>query len=619
MLKKNVKCFFIILVLLFTNILLFANTSIKGIHIIKVINISQNRYILNQIKDANDNLLKTNAFIESNIKLKTPNNTYIDLLINNEYIVRINQNTEVSFFNIPDLENKIGILLENGKLLVKNYITQGQSKGLIIVSEEGEDIFFVSTEDTINDNDYLFFVEYNYPYKNFTVSLLKGQMIFYDNRNNMILRLPEKYTLQFNSFLNKGYTFGVVSETKKYNILKFYDGYKYNYSKYYFTTIAEKQRFNSGRLYELFGDVVEEPPIFSISRPEKYSPQQQIDEILVSDFYKDWYESARVTEPVSRVEDPKKEITPRIDIDPVRKREIIPETRPEPISPRPVPDPTPISRPTPPILPELRTVPKPEPEPEKIIDAEPEDDIRGTIVNIVGTVNILRGMTTLPVFLNMRIRNTDVIITGPNSSITLELATGSQAIIGENSSVGVSERKSKVPDIIAEKRKPLTTELALFEGNFLAKVNRQDIIDQEFTISTKDARLGIRGTEFAVSSHKQTEVFVLSGRIYGEDIMTGQHTMIRRNQMAVFSAGAAPQLARMNLMQIQQLKNFSEGVSTSAVQPEGADVPEGFEIAPPAPSSSSGNIIMGDMNTQTLNTILNRRVNIRIILPKEIR
>lgn len=140
-----------------------------------------------------------------------------------------------------------------------------------------------------------------------------------------------------------------------------------------------------------------------------------------------------------------------------------------------------------------------------------EDSLRAAkLADLKGSVSIMKagGEKTYAAFKGMSLTQGDRIITGKDSSATLEIDEDKEIRIGESTQVNVSELQGSIQEQNDQ------TGLNLFIGKLWTSIKKKLNIRSKFEIKTPTTVMGVRGTKFYVNSDEgETGIVVLEGRV----------------------------------------------------------------------------------------------------------
>lgn len=123
--------------------------------------------------------------------------------------------------------------------------------------------------------------------------------------------------------------------------------------------------------------------------------------------------------------------------------------------------------------------------------------------------------TAEPIFIGQQIPEDSSIVTKDRSFVKLKSDDGSIISLGSNSKI--------VVNAIFDRKKP--TMLSLLMGSIRAKVSKQSQMDskkEKFIVRSRQASLGVRGTEFQMSTStdaKTTSVILIEGKVVFKKIV----------------------------------------------------------------------------------------------------
>lgn len=126
---------------------------------------------------------------------------------------------------------------------------------------------------------------------------------------------------------------------------------------------------------------------------------------------------------------------------------------------------------------------------------------KGEVVIFNASGQERRAKQTDPVYVG------DKIVTGDDQTVTIELSEQSELVLGPSSSFLIEKH-------LAEQKK--NTLLHLFYGMVRALVTKTYAKDEMFVLKTKDAVMGVRGTEFVAkidSKTNETRLHTLQGKV----------------------------------------------------------------------------------------------------------
>jgi len=153
---------------------------------------------------------------------------------------------------------------------------------------------------------------------------------------------------------------------------------------------------------------------------------------------------------------------------------------------------------------------------------------RTMITFFMGKAEVLRAGVTLKPVIKMQINDSDVIATGPDSFVLLQVAESSVIRITENSRV---EMKS----LLSAKNR----ELMVKQGKALSAVKKLGKGDA-FTVKTATITASVRGTEFSVSSQpKESVVAVRKGNVEVTIIASGSGETVSEGKSFVYTDRAS--------------------------------------------------------------------------------
>lgn len=165
-------------------------------------------------------------------------------------------------------------------------------------------------------------------------------------------------------------------------------------------------------------------------------------------------------------------------------------------------------------------------------------DPAATVVQFKGTVLILQGDQKMKASNNLKLEEGAVIQTMPNSSIKLQMADKSVVDIGAATSLKVTTSKGGDDKEV---------DLSLDEGKVRAFVRKKGEGEKgKFTIRTKSATMGVRGTQFLASAVKvgsefRSSFFCFNGAVFVDDAAGNRLADLKPNQfIAVQVREASP-------------------------------------------------------------------------------
>lgn len=157
------------------------------------------------------------------------------------------------------------------------------------------------------------------------------------------------------------------------------------------------------------------------------------------------------------------------------------------------------------------------------------------VTELKGTVKVKKsgGAKSFNAFKNMSLNEGDLITTGKNSSIVLQLADSKadkdEITVGENSQVNFSK---------LEEKKGTKAKMNVWAGSLWVKVKSISNADDTFEIETPTAIMGVRGTHFIVGVDPvtgETRFYVASGVVQTRSV---QPTDSRQQGNTVGGAGS---------------------------------------------------------------------------------
>jgi len=165
-------------------------------------------------------------------------------------------------------------------------------------------------------------------------------------------------------------------------------------------------------------------------------------------------------------------------------------------------------------------------------------DPAATVVQFKGNVLVIQGDQKVKASNNLKIDEGATIQTMPNSSLKLQMADKSVVDIGAGTSLKLTTAKGGVDKNV---------DLALEEGKLRAFVRKRKPHEKgKFTIRTKSATMGVRGTQFLASSVKvgsdfKSSFFCFNGSVFVDDAAGNRLADLKPNQfIAVQARESAP-------------------------------------------------------------------------------
>ncbi len=116
----------------------------------------------------------------------------------------------------------------------------------------------------------------------------------------------------------------------------------------------------------------------------------------------------------------------------------------------------------------------------------------GEILFVKGVVKIKQNKKQVQATKGQRFINKSLIETGPSALAVISLTDGSKIKLNESSKIIISVRNKK------------PTQVGIFKGSSFFNVLKSKVMENDkFIVNTKNASLGVRGTEFFVSYGKK--------------------------------------------------------------------------------------------------------------------
>jgi FecR protein len=133
----------------------------------------------------------------------------------------------------------------------------------------------------------------------------------------------------------------------------------------------------------------------------------------------------------------------------------------------------------------------------------------GIVVTFGNKVTVLRGGQTLDAGMKYDIFEGDQLVVGPQRTALVMLRDKSRIIINPNSSWKLEKSMIK-----KAQEEPILTQVSqLIRGRITVDVAKQNR-DSEFTVKTRTAVMGVRGTQFVVSTGREsTRLVVVEGEV----------------------------------------------------------------------------------------------------------
>lgn len=180
------------------------------------------------------------------------------------------------------------------------------------------------------------------------------------------------------------------------------------------------------------------------------------------------------------------------------------------------------------------------------LEALPSLGYVGDIVYVKGTVQAQRANRTdwFNAYPNMPDYLLDKIKTDSHSITAFEFANGTQVGINKDTEVLI-DTESSVKDIT---KRTLLKKIKLTLGTIWCKVSKQEA-DESFTVETRGGVLGVRGTEFIVSTkgENSTEIYVLEGTVMAGPNPEALTQAILQGQEAQLKDGRVEAVKAMNI------------------------------------------------------------------------
>ena len=180
----------------------------------------------------------------------------------------------------------------------------------------------------------------------------------------------------------------------------------------------------------------------------------------------------------------------------------------------------------------------------------------GTITLLKGNANITREGTDIAAILGAKLNEKDIIITKEQSKVQVVFNDQTIITIGRNSKFSINEY------LFEESNAPLA-KFSLLKGavrTITGKIGK--IAPHRFSIKTKTAIIGIRGTIFSIlaSEDGSTEVFCTFGEVTVEvdDILT---TVPQGFYVTVSATGKVSKVEKFTSSELKKMKNESFIVS----------------------------------------------------------
>lgn len=181
------------------------------------------------------------------------------------------------------------------------------------------------------------------------------------------------------------------------------------------------------------------------------------------------------------------------------------------------------------------------------IGASSRNALSAVIVCTQGDVKLVRGESQKPAAVGQELAENDGIITGDGSA-EIMLNNASLIRIDANTRIQISQLRAK--------ENTDSTALYQFYGKVRCKVEKLTGSDHTFSLRTRTAACGVRGTDFILESAENGDcsVFVLSGTVEISPGDGGPHTLVLARQKTRVISGLAEKIEEIFPREVQSLE-----------------------------------------------------------------
>jgi hypothetical protein len=178
----------------------------------------------------------------------------------------------------------------------------------------------------------------------------------------------------------------------------------------------------------------------------------------------------------------------------------------------------------------------------------------GTVTYKEGDVQIIRDGSTQALALKDSVKANDVIVTGEDGRVRLKMVDDSVLYLGTRSRIVIDRYET-------DKQGLTSGVFSMLWGKARFLVSKLKRATSDFSVHTKTATIGVRGTEFGIivpptpsagGNPPYTDVMLFEGSIAGRNLQGGE-VLIQPKQIVRFIPGQPPQVRQITPEDLQRL------------------------------------------------------------------